>query len=215
MKLYYSHNLNPRVAVAVARHLQSPVEFIRASPRHPDSQEAFRPINPNTLVPVLVEGGRSLWETDAIACRLSALAGSDFWPTDQRMAELVMWLSWSSHHFTEAGSAFYFENIVCPRILLRPPNEAALKQADASFRYFAPILDDVLADRTWLVGDRLSYADFRVASVLPFAEEAKLPIGGYKNIRKWHDRLSQLDAWRAPFEGLDDGAEAKPEIAQA
>jgi glutathione S-transferase len=215
MKLYYSHNLNPRVAVAVARHLQSPVEFIRASPRHPDNQEAFRPVNPNTLVPVLVEGGRSLWEADAIACRLSALAGSDFWPIDQRMAELVMWLSWSAHHFTEAGSAFYFENIVCPRILLRPPNEAALKQAEASFRYFAPILDDVLADRTWLVGDRLSYADFRVASVLPFAEEAKLPVAGYANILKWHDRLNQLDAWRAPFEGLDDGAKAQPEIAGA
>jgi glutathione S-transferase len=26
-----------------------------------------------------------------------------------------------------------------------------------------------LAERTWLVGDRLSYADFRVASALPFA----------------------------------------------
>jgi glutathione S-transferase len=129
------------------------------------------------------------------------------------MPELVMWLSWSAHHFTEAGGAFYFENIVCPRILQRPPNEAVLKQADASFRYFAPILDDVLADRIWLVDDRLSYADFRVASVLPFAEEAKLPVGGYRNICRWHDRLSQLEAWRAPFEGLDDGAEAKPEVA--
>jgi glutathione S-transferase len=35
MKLYYSHNLNPRVAVAVARYLQSPLEYVRASPRHP------------------------------------------------------------------------------------------------------------------------------------------------------------------------------------
>jgi glutathione S-transferase len=215
MKLYYSHNLNPRVAVAVARHLASPVEFIRSSPRHPASEEAFQTINPNALVPVLVEGGRSLWETDAIACRLSAVAGSDFWPTDERMAELVMWLSWSAHHFTEAGSAFYFENIVCPRFLQRPPNEAALKQADASFRHFAPILDNVLAGRTWLVGDHLSYADFRVASALPFAEEAKLPLGDFGNIRKWHDRLSQLDAWRAPFEGLDDGAKSRPELAGA
>ena len=67
MKLYYSTNLNPRVAVAVARHLKSPVEFVRASPRDPRYEEAFRPINPNTLAPVLVEGDRSYWETDAIA----------------------------------------------------------------------------------------------------------------------------------------------------
>ena len=83
MKLYYSQNLNPRVAVAVARHLRSPVEFVRASPRHPAHEAAFRQINPNGLAPVLVEDGRTLWETDAIACRLSALAGSDFWRTGE------------------------------------------------------------------------------------------------------------------------------------
>jgi glutathione S-transferase len=210
MKLYYSHNLNPRVAVAVARHLQSPVEFIRASPRHPDNEDAFRPINPNTLVPVLVEDGRSLWETDAIACRLSVLAGWDFWPTDARMAELVMWMSWSAHHFTAAGGAFYFENIVCPKILRRAPDAAVLAEAEDALRRFAPVLDAALSNRTWLVGERLSYADFRVASVLPFAEEAKLPVGGYKNILRWHDRLNELDAWRTPFEGLDDGAPARP-----
>ena len=54
MKLYYSTNLNPRVAVAVARHLQSPVEYVLASPRHPDHEEAFRMVNPNCVT----SGGR-------------------------------------------------------------------------------------------------------------------------------------------------------------
>ena len=80
MKLYYSRNLNPRVAVAVARYLKSPIDFIPADPRNPREEDAFRSINPNTLVPVLVEGSIRIWETDAIACRLSQLANSDFWP---------------------------------------------------------------------------------------------------------------------------------------
>jgi len=213
MQLYYSENLNPRVAVAVARHLESPVEFVRASPRDPAHEDAFRPINPNTLVPVLVEPDRTTWETDAIACRLSQLAGSDFWPTDERAPELIQWLSWSAHHFTRAGGAFYFEHIVRPKIFTRPVDDAALEDAAAALRRFGPILDDVLANRTWLVGDRLSYADFRVASVLPFAEQARLPVGDYVNIRRWHDRLNELDAWRAPFEGLDD--RAKPQMVAA
>ena len=54
MKLYYSPNLNPRVAVAVAKYLKSPVQFIRARPFHPAHMDAFRTINPNTRVPVLV-----------------------------------------------------------------------------------------------------------------------------------------------------------------
>jgi len=69
-----------RVAVAVARYLASRVEFICVSPRDARFEETFRAINPNTLVPVLVEGDKSLWETDAIACRLSRIARSDFWP---------------------------------------------------------------------------------------------------------------------------------------
>jgi glutathione S-transferase len=202
MKLYYSLNSNPRVAVATARYLASPVEFIRASPRHPDHEDAFRAINPNTLVPVLTEEGRpNLWEADAIACRLSAIAGSDFWPTDARLPELVMWLSWSAHHFNAAAAAFYFEHIVVPQIFTRGPDEAVLAQAAEELARLLPILDQALAGRSWLVGDKLSYADFRVATVLPF-EQARLPLAGFDNIRRWHDRLREIDAWRAPFEGL-------------
>jgi len=212
MQLYYSENLNPRVAVAVARHLNSPVEFIVASPRRPDLEDAFRPINPNTLVPVLVEAGRlNLWEADAIACRLSMLAGSDFWPTDERLPELVRWVSWSAQHFNRAANVFYFEHLVRPRIFTRAANEPALEDARMALLRFAPILDGVLAERTWLVGERLSYADFRVASVLPYAKDAQLPIGDYANIRRWHDRLNALDAWRAPFEGL--GQRVEPELS--
>ena len=200
------------MAVAVARHLKSSVEFISASPRRPDLEEAFRPINPNTLVPVLVEAGRpNLWEADAIACRLSMLAGSDFWPTDERLPELVRWVSWSAQHFNRAANIFYFEHIVRPRIFTRPANETALEDARVALLRFAPILEAVLAGRVWLVGDNLTYADFRVASVLPYAEEAQLPVGEYENIRRWHERLNALDAWRAPFEGLGQGV--KPELS--
>jgi glutathione S-transferase len=203
MKLYYSKNLNPRVAVAVAKHLRSPVDFVKANPRGPKEDEAaFRAINPNTLVPVLVEGQRRLWETDAIACRLSALAQSDFWPGGESLPELIMWLSWSAHHFTAAGSVFYFENTIRPRFSKTPADPESLRNAGHDFHRFAPVLDETLATRTWLIEDRMTYADFRVATVLPFAEAAAVPIGRYSNIVKWHDRLNLVDAWRSPFESL-------------
>lgn len=209
MKLYYSRNLNPRVAVAVARHLQSPVDYVLASPRHPDHEEAFRPINPNTLVPVLVEDdGRTLWEVDAVSFRLAEISGSDFWPKDARAAEVMMWVSWANHHLTRAGGTFYFEHLVRPHIFTRPADEKALAEADVMFRKFAKILDGLLAGRTWLVGEALSYADFRVATVMPFAEAAGIPVVGCDNIARWCDRLNQLDAWREPFAGLTAEAAA-------
>lgn len=208
MKLYYSHNLNPRTAVAVARHLQSPVEYIRADPRNPDLEESFRPINPNTLVPVLVDDSGSLWETDAIAARLSALAGTDFLATGRHLPETLRWISWATHHFTRAADVFYFENLIVARYGFRPVDDAALAEAHGDFHRFAPILDQVLAGRTWLVDNRLTYADFRVASALPFAVAAGIPVAPYANILRWHDRLNQQPAWRDPFAGLEPAAPA-------
>jgi glutathione S-transferase len=202
LKLYYSTNLNPRVAVAVARHLKSPVEFVRASPRDQRYEEAFRPINPNTLVPVLVEGDRSYWETDAIACRLSQIACSDFWAAGDSLPETVRWLSWSKDHLTAMGAAYYFENIVKPKYLGLPPDPGAIEGAEDNFHRYAKVLDDILASRRWLIEDRLTYADFRAATIMPFANEAKMPVDGYKNILGWARRLDEIDAWRAPFEGL-------------
>lgn len=199
--LYYSHNLNPRVAVAVARHLRAQVDFVRAEPMGRD-RDAFRPINPNTRVPVLVEPARTLWETDAIAMRLAGLLDDTFWPPGRR-EEVMQWVSWSAHHFTRAADVLYFEHIIVPRYFDRSPDQAAVDAAAADFRTFAAILDDVLAERTWLVGDALTYADFRVASVLPFAEAARLPLASFRNIRAWHARLEAIDAWRDPFDGLD------------
>jgi len=200
LKLYYSHNLNPRVAVAVARHLKAPVEFTRADPMGSD-KHWFVPINPNTRVPVLVEGSHSLWETDAIAMRLAALTTPEFWPLEHAV-EMMRWVSWSAHHFTQAGGTFYFENLIVRRYQFRPVDEQALLSAAEDFATHAKVLDDTLAKRDWLVGGKLSYADFRVATALPFAEAASIPLAGYGNIQRWHDRLLEIDAWREPFAGI-------------
>jgi len=202
MKLYYSRNLNPRVAVAVARYLEVPVEFVRASPREPQNEDAFRHINPNALVPVLVEEDRTLWETDAIACRLAMLANSDFWLAGDQAPEFQMWVSWSNHHFTRAASVFYWEYLIKPRLGLGSASESAIEEATQEFRRFASVLDDALSGRRWLLGEMPSYADFRVATALPFAEESKLPWQQYRSIRQWHDRLWEFPAWSHPFDGL-------------
>jgi glutathione S-transferase len=203
MKLYYSHNLNPRVAVAVARHLQSPVEYLRARPFNPAQIEAFRKLNPNTRVPVLEEGGRTLWETDAIVCRLSELAGADFWRRDAEMPEMIKWISWGTHHLTRAADPLYFERVVLPQFPAerRPPAEhpAKLDESLGEFRQFAAILDAYLKGREWLLESGLSYADFRVATVLPFADQAGLPVQDFPQVQRWHAQLLQLLAWREPF----------------
>lgn len=200
MKLYYAETLNPRKACAVARYLNAPVEFIRVDLRRGEHKTPeFLAMNPNGKVPVLHNGSRTLWESNAIMCYLADAAKSDLWPHDARQIEVLRWLNWDAQHFTRHAATFYFEHMVKPYIGLGVPNEAALEEAGQHFRRFADVLNTHLTGRKFLVGDAVTVADFAVASTLPYADGAKLPLAEFPEIRRWHAGLSELPAWREPF----------------
>lgn len=201
--LYYSPNLNPRLCVAVCRYLGADLDYVRAQPFHPRHQEAFRPLNPMTRVPVLqTPDGATLWETDAIICRLSRALQSDLWRVDDDQPEMIRWLSWSAYHLIAAGGVLYFENVVRPTFSDKAELPQVMAQASARFRDCAVVLNEWLATRQWLVGDRLSYADFRVATLMPFADQAKLPVADLPHILRHARQLDELPYWRDPFAGL-------------
>lgn len=200
MKLYYSETLNPRKACAVARYLNSPVEFIHINLAKGEHQTpAYRSLNPNAKVPLLVDGEKRLWEANAIMCYLADKAGSDIWPKDDRLIEVMRWLSWDMQHFTKHAGMLYFQYLIKPHLGMGDPDAAAVEEAAGFFKRFAAILDDHLSGRDYLVGDRLSVADFATAITLPYAEDAHLPLEDFPHIRKWRARLNELDAWRNPF----------------
>ena len=203
MKLYYTKNLNPRVAVAAARYLKSPVEYIASNPQHPAHKEAFKALNPNALAPVLEENGKTLWETDAIVCRLSTIAKSDFWRIGDQQPDMIRWISWATHHLNRAADPLYFFRVVWPTFMSEAPPQEKLDEGLRNFVQHAAILNNYLAGRNWLVGEHVSYADFRAASALPFAVQAQIPLADFPNIQRWHNQLMELPAWRAPFDGLE------------
>jgi glutathione S-transferase len=203
MKLFFSRNPNPRLAVAVARYLNSAVDFEYASPFAPGESEKFRPLNPNLSLPILVDGERVLWEADAIACRLSRDAASDFWRTGDDEPEMIRWLSWGKENFMQACDMVHFERGTKQRYVLGPIDDEKVAEGLARFRVAATILESELRTRQWLAGESVSYADFRMAAFLPFNDIACLPIGEYPAICRWYDQLENIEAWREPFRGLD------------
>jgi len=203
MKLYFSRNPNPRLAVAVARHLDLDIDFEFAAPFAPGQAERFRPLNPNLSIPILVDGARSLWEADAIACRLSRHARSDFWRTGDDEPDMIRWLSWGKEQFAFACDTVHFERGTKQRYKIGPIDQARVEEGLRHFHTTAAILDAALSDRDWLVGNAVSYADFRMATFLPFNSAARLPLDDYPAIVRWYRRLEAIDAWRDPFKGLD------------
>jgi glutathione S-transferase len=203
MKLFFSRNPNPRLAVAVARYVDANVEFEFASPFTPGQGERFRPLNPNLSLPILVSSGKSLWEADAIACRLSRDAHSDFWRTGDEEPDMIRWLSWGKENFMRACDIVHFERGTKQRYGLGPVDQAQVEEGLRRFRTAAAILESELFDRKWLLGNAVSYADFRMATFLPFNEAAQLPLDEYPVVYRWYRQLEEIDAWRDPFRTLD------------
>lgn len=203
MKLFYSRNPNPRLALAVARHLAADVELEWASPFAPGQAERFRPLNPNLSIPILVDGEKSLWEADAIACRLSRDAGSDFWRGGDDEPDMIRWISWGKENFVRACDIVHFERGTKQRYALGPIDDVQVKNGLRRFNAAAAILETELSERRWLLGSTVSYADFRMATFLPFNDVAGLPLDGYRSVSHWYRQLEDIDAWRDPFEGLD------------
>ena len=203
MKLHFSRNPNPRLAVAVARHLNAPVTFEFAAPFAPGQAERYRPLNPCLRIPILEEAdGSSLYEADAIACRLSQETGSEFWRTGRELPDMIRWVSWARDHFMRACDVVHFERGTRQRYGMGPADEAKVAEGLAAFHESAAILDAHFARRDWLLASGLSYADFRMAAFLPFNDAARLPLHEYRNVAAWHDRLQALPAWADPFDGL-------------
>jgi glutathione S-transferase len=201
MKLYYFETPNPRKPCAVAKYLNSPVEFVRVDLTKGEHQSAgFLAVNPNGKVPALSDGDVKLWESHAIMAYLAAKTGSDLWPQDStRQIDILRWLNWDTAHFSRHAGTLLFENHIRGFFGLGEPDAAAIEEATSFFKRFAGVLDQHLEGREYLVGNRLSIADFGVAAILPQAREARLPLEGFTQILRWHDGLMQLDAWREPY----------------
>jgi glutathione S-transferase len=148
---------------------------------------------------VLEEDGGTLWEADAIACRLSAIAKSNFWRVGKAQPDMIRWISWATHHLNRAAGPLYFFRIVWPTFSRKAPPQNEMDNGERDFRRHAAVLDAYLQNRKWLVDDEISYADFRAGTFLPYAEDAAIPLSEFPNIVRWHDQLMELEAWRTPF----------------
>lgn len=201
MKLYYFETINPQKACAVAKYVDAPVDFVRVDLAKGEHKTPhYLAVNPNGKVPALEDEDTKLWEANAIMCHLARKAKSDLWPSNpDKQIDVLKWLTWNSEHFTRHAGNLYFNYIIKPKFGLGEPDTKAVDEATGFFKQFAAVLDDHLADRTFLLGDHLTVADFAVSVTLPYADRIKLPLDDFKNVVRWKSVLEEIPAWRDPF----------------
>ena len=200
MKIYWIKAQAPRRVVALVKHLGLQAEFVEAvggvltSPEH-------RALNPNAKAPTMVDGDLVLWESSAIMAHLCIAAGSDMWPAraPAEQVEVLRWLAWNDCHWAPAIGNFYFEHVVKKTFSLGPPDRGALPAKLPDVARYGKVLDDHLKGRAFVALDRLTIADFYLASMAADWRQAEMPLSEFREIVRWLDALDRIPAWASPW----------------
>lgn len=203
----YIHPASPNcVAVlAVARRLRMKLEV-----RHVDlfngeqRQPEFLALNPNGLVPVLVDDDFVLWETAAILEYLASIGSPDSLLPDQprQRADVLRWLAWGLAHWNPSLQPFIFERLFKPIKGLGEPDEPRLATMQPKLDQCAMLLDASLARGAYLGGDRPTVADYHLAAYPMYAEQARIDLQPYRNLSRWLERMHALDEWQLATRGM-------------
>jgi glutathione S-transferase len=212
MKLYgFPGSPNTWKVRAVAAHLGLAVkdvfvDLMKGEQRAPD----YLALNPTGRTPTLIDGDFVLWESTAIMQYLASLRPNTLWPSNARaQADVMRWQSWHLQHWgPQACEPLLFERVVKTFFNMGAPDAAVVEKATQAFHKEAAVLDGHLKVRSYLVGTRVTLADFSIVSPLVYAAEGDFPLGDYPHLRDWSARILALPAWR-------DSAPPSPPAAEA
>jgi glutathione S-transferase len=81
------------------------------------------------------------------------------------------------------------------------PDPAPLAEAGERFRPLGQLLNDRLAGRDFLLGDRVTLADSVVGGAATYVDRGRIPLNDYPNVKAWWDRLNAIKAWSSTMPG--------------
>ena len=145
-------------------------------------------MNPNSLVPVIDDGGFILYESNAIVRYLAAKHSSDkLWPTDlAKRADVDRWMEWLATAWVPSMRDAFWQLVRTPEA---QRDMAAVEKSRAEAERLAGILDFHLARNGFLTANGFTTADIVVGCAahrwlhLPLKRESR------PNLERWYAQL--------------------------
>ena len=187
---FYFHGApNP---MKVALMLEETGLFYRAIPvdifRGDQHAPSFAELNPNKKVPVIVDDGKVVFDSNAILLYLAEKTGKLL---GESRSELLSWLMFiASGLGPYSGQAVHFQHYA-PKKIIYPMERYKLEA-----KRHLGILNTRLADRPFLLGDIYTIVDVAAwgwVNIVP----AIIPDGGFADfplLQEWHERISARPA---------------------
>jgi glutathione S-transferase len=172
-------------------------------------RERFLSINPDGLVPVLIDGGLRLTDSSAILRHLARRTGSSAYPSDpRRRAEVDERMDWinANLHPSFGYDLVYPQLFPQERSRSHQPQAALLDWVADKSRHWLRILDrDVIGpDQACLCGNAITIADYLGSSLLTVGEAIGCDFSEYPNIRRWLRTMRRLKGWPRVFAAFDN-----------
>jgi glutathione S-transferase len=158
---------------------------------------AFLAMNPNGLVPVIVDDGNPpIWESAAIIRYVGARYGAEpFWPADPaRRAEADMWAEWGKSTLSASFTGPIFWAVVRTRAADR--DEAALAWSLRQMDKVLDILEARLGASAYAGGGDFTFADIIVGHVLYRYFDIGIPRAARPALERYYAALSERPAFR-------------------
>lgn len=160
-----------------------------------NKEPAYLALNPNGLVPTIVDDGVVVWESNSILRYLASRNSSEaLYPSRPGpRSQCDQWMDWQLSVLNSAITPVFLGLV---RTAEDKRDLAAIETARAKTSSAMAILDGWLAKRPFLGGDRFTIADIPSGVMtyrwftMPIARE------DYPNLKAWYDRLAARDGFK-------------------
>ena len=197
LKFHFNLAPNPMKVALLLEELGLPYEALPVDTRKGEQHSpAFKAVNPNAKVPAIEDDGVVVFDSNAILLWLADKHGR-FVARDPASAERAQTLTWLM--FIASGIGPYSGQAVHFRTAAPEPREYALNRYDFEAHRHWQILDERLADRTWLVGQDYGIVDMAFwgwARLVPFVLglEPAAAWARYPNVKRLLDTINARPA---------------------
>ena len=155
----------------------------------------YRRLNPNGLVPTLVEDDFVLWESNTILRYLAGRYGQGgLIPADLRQRALgERWMDWQATTLNDAFRPVFRPFVEGPPEARSP---AALRPAVDKLNDTIAVLDRHLADRAFVAGERFTVCDIPVGIHAYRYFALDIPRRPLPALEGWYRRLTERPSYR-------------------
>lgn len=152
-----------------------------------NKEPSYLALNPNGLIPLLVDGETTVWESNAIVRYLGAKYGPEsFCAADPgKRSEADRWMDW--------GTIYLYPKVIA---LMKASGQAELDAATKAAAEPCAILDQTLAGTRYLAGDDLSAGDIPVGIHLGRLFRLTGDTLSVPNLRRYFNDLSARPAYQ-------------------